>query len=347
MRTELPAETSRVRVSSTAFSTGCQATRREVLALIAAAVTVSRAAAQVQTNRRPLRIGYLTPGPHQRVVDAFRRGLADLGYVEGRNLILDYRSADGRPDRLAPLAAELAQLSPDAVVTLGSAAARAAKQETATIPVVFAPAGEAVQSGLVQSLARPGGNVTGLSVNAWMLNQKRLEILKETLPSTRRVVILGNGRNTGPAQWDRLKPSGEALGIDLLPVMIAGIDDLPRDFESIARYGADALMILPDAAFDTAREEVTALAAQHRLLAMYEHRAFVEAGGLMSYGANIDRISYQAAIFIDKIVKGAKPAELPVEQPDEFELLINLKTARALGITISETVLTRADELIE
>jgi putative ABC transport system substrate-binding protein len=294
-----------------------------------------------------MRVGYLTPGPHRRVVDAFRRGLSDLGYVEGRNLILDYRSANGRSELLAPLAAELARLSPDAIVTLGSAATRAAKQATATIPVVFAPAGEAVQSGLVQSLARPGGNITGLSVNAWLLNQKRLEILKEAFPATRRVVVLGNGRNTGPAQWEQLKPSGQALGIDLLPVMIAGIEDLPRDFASIVGQGADALMVLPDAAFDSAREQVTALAARHRLLAMYEHRAFVEAGGLISYGANIDRISYRAATFIDKIVKGAMPAELPVEQPDEFELLINLKTARALGITMTEALLTRADELIE
>jgi putative ABC transport system substrate-binding protein len=213
--------------------------------------------------------------------------------------------------------------------------------------VVFAPAGEAVQSGLVQSLARPGSNITGLSVNAWLLNQKRLEILKEAFLATRRVVVLGNGRNTGPAQWERLMPSGQAWELDLLPAMIAGIDDLSRDFAFIAGQSADALMVLPDAAFETAREQVTALAVRHHLLAMYEHRAFVEAGGLMSYGSNIDQISYRAAAFIDKIVKGAKPAELPVEQPDEFELLINLETTRALGITIPEAVLTRTNELIE
>jgi putative tryptophan/tyrosine transport system substrate-binding protein len=321
--------------------------RRELLAGMMGVAAVGPSLAQAHGDRKPIRIGYLTPGPHRRVVDAFRKGLADLGYIEGQNLILDYRSADGHADRLGPLATELVQLSPNAIVTLGSAATRAAKQATATIPVVFAPAGEAVQGGLVQSLARPGGNVTGLSVNAWLLNQKRLEILKETFPATRRVVVLGNGRNTGPAQWERLKPSGEALGLDLVPVMIAGIENLSGDFESIAGQGGVALMVLPDAALDTARELVTALAARHRLIAMYEHRAFVEAGGLMSYGANIDRISHRAAIFIDKIVKGESPADLPVEQPDEFELLINLKAASGLGLALPETILTRADEVLE
>jgi putative ABC transport system substrate-binding protein len=301
-----------------------------------------------QIDTKPVRIGYLAPGRNQRLLEAFRRGLRDLGYTEGNNPPLEYRSADGRPELLIPLARELVQRSPDVLVTLGAAATRAAKDASSTIPIVFAPAGDPLQLGLIQSLARPGGNLTGLSINTWILNQKRLEILKESFPGFRRIAILGNGSNPGNlGQWEQLKPFGKVLGLDLLPVMVNGIDTLAASFDRITRSGVDAVAVLPDATFDTARAQVVALAAKHRLITMYEHRAFVEAGGLISYGPNLDRISYRAASFIDKIVKGMKPADLPVEQPDEFELLVNLKTAQALGNMVPDMLLARADEVIE
>jgi putative ABC transport system substrate-binding protein len=216
------------------------------------------------------------------------------------------------------------------------------------IPIVFAPAGDAVHAGLVQSLAHPEGNLTGVSINTWVLNQKRLEILKETFQRIKRVAILGNGSNPANlGQWDQFKYSGQALGLDLLPFMIGGIAKLVVDFDRIATSGVDALAVLPDATFDTAREQIVALAAKHRLATMYEHRAFVEAGGLMSYGPNLDQISYRAATVVDKLLKGAKPADLPVEQPTSYELIINLKAVKALNITIEEAVMSRADEVIE
>ena len=301
-----------------------------------------------QASQRSARIGYLAPGKNQRLYDAFMKGLSDLGYVEGRDLTMIYRSADGRPEALDPLAAELVRLSANVIVTLGSTAARAAKRATDTIPIVFAPAGDAVPAGLVQSLARPGGNATGLSINTWIFNPKRLELLKETFPAIKRVAILGNASNpVNPAQWEETKPAGEALGIDLRLIMIKGPAELMEGFSQLSRQGVDALHVLSDAAFDVARDEIVMRAANFRLPATYEHRAFVEAGGLMSYGPYLDRISYRAAAFVDRIIKGARPEDLPVEQPTALELVINLKTAKAVGLEIPPTLLARADEVIE
>ena len=323
-------------------------TRRTFLALFGGALTSWPMRLHAQQSRQSVRIAYLAPGKNQRLFDAFAKGLHDLGYVEGRLLTMIYRSADGRPETLEPLAAELVRLSPDVIVTLGATAARAAKRATSTIPVVFAPAGDAVPAGLVHSLARPGGNLTGLSINTWILNPKRLELLKETFPTIRRVAVLGNANNpSGLAQWNQTKPAAEALHIDLRLVMVKGATNLVEGFSGIEREGVDALHVLSDAEFDVARDEIVARAASTRLPVTYEHRAFVEAGGLMSYGPNLDHISYRAAVYIDKILKGSKPGELPVEQPTTLELAINLKTANALGLTIPPTLLARAEEVIE
>jgi putative ABC transport system substrate-binding protein len=322
--------------------------RREVFALIVGAATVGSGYVRAQPKGKPIRVGYLAPGRNQRLLDAFLRGLRDTGYIEGDNLALDYRSADGRPDLLAFLASDLVRRSPDVIVTLGAAATRAARDASSTIPVVFAPAGDPVQLGFAQSLARPGGNLTGLSLNTWVLNQKRLEIMKETFPNFRRIAILSNGSNLGNrGQWEQLKAYGEVLGLELLPVMVAGIDELAAAFAMIAGSGVDALATLPDATFDMARARIVALAAEHRLITIYEHRAFVEAGGLMSYGPNLDRVSERAATFVDRLAEGARAADLPVEQPDEFELLVNLKTARVLGSLDLDPILLRADQVIE
>ena len=323
--------------------------RREFLGLVGIGAWASLpATVAAQDNQKGLRLAYLAPGKNQRLYDALVHGLHSLGYVEGRNLTIIYRSAGGRPEMLDPLAAELVRLSPDVIVTLGATTARAAKRATSSIPVVFAPAGDAVPAGLVQSLARPGGNATGVSINTWILNPKRLELLKEAFPEVKRVVVLGNASNpSGVAQWNETKPAAENLRVDLRLVMVKGATELMDGFSRINREGADALQVLADAEFDVARDEIIAHAANLRLPVMYEHRAFVEAGGLMSYGPNLDQISFRAASYIDKIVKGAKPADLPVEQPTRLELALNLKTAKVLGLTFPSTLLARADEVIE
>jgi putative tryptophan/tyrosine transport system substrate-binding protein len=324
--------------------------RREFIALVGGTTAAAACPRHIhaQPSQRFARVGYLAPGRNQRLYDAFVKGLGDLGYVEGRHLTIIYRSADGRPEMLDTVAAELVRLSPDVVVTLGATAARAMQRATSTIPIVFAPAGDAVPAGLVQSLARPGGNATGFSINTWELNPKRLELLKETFPAIQRVAVLGNANNpSGLAQWDRTKPAAEALRIDLRLVMVKGATNLLESFSDIGREGVDALHVLSDAEFDVARDEIVARAASARLPATYEHRAFVEAGGLMSYGPNLDHISYRAAAYVDRILKGTKPGELPVEQPTTLELAINLKTAKALGLDIPPTLLARADEVIE
>ena len=322
--------------------------RRAVIAGLAAASFCSAQYVRAQQRDRSATVGYLAPRRNERLLDAFVAGLRDLGYDQSRNLTLLYRSADGRAERLVPLAADLVAIAPDVVVTLGATAAHVVARATSTIPVVFAPAGDAVATGLVQSLARPGGNVTGLSLNTWILNSKRLEVLKENFPTIRRVAVLGNANNPSAlAQWQESKAAGSALNLDLLLVLVDGANDLPTGFSRITQEGVDALAFLADAEFDAARQHVVSLATQYGSPAIYEHRAFVEAGGLMSYGPNLDSISRRAATFVDRIIKGDRPAELPVEEPTTFELMVNLKTAKALGLTIQPTLLARADEVIE
>jgi putative ABC transport system substrate-binding protein len=312
-------------------------------------------AAQAQQASGPPRIGYmsfnLTVGdPRPR--HAFLQGLRDLGYVEGKNLVIEYRDAEGKPDRFPRLAAELAALKVSLILTGGGTlGAMAAKRATSTIPVVFGAVGDPVSEGLVTSLARPGGNVTGLAVNSPELASKSLELLKQAVPELTQVALLLKPDATHPADtqerirvWDA---AARALGMKLRVVEARGSEHFDRAFADITRARAGALTVVSTPVFDAEPQRLVELAAKHRLPAVYTFKAYVDAGGLMSYGPDISDLYRRAAIYVDKILKGARPADLPVEQPKKFELFINLKTARALGLTIPPSLLARADQVVE
>jgi putative ABC transport system substrate-binding protein len=254
----------------------------------------------------------------------------------------------GQGKTLDELAAELVRLGPDVIVTVASGPALAAKRATSTIPIVMATVGEPVGIGLVSSLARPGGNITGVTLYGSELARKRLELLKEALPGVRRIALLGNIANPFSAfSWNEIQPAGPSLGLELRLFTISELGEFPATFAAIAGNGSDALFVLSDALFNAARQEIARLAAQHRLPSMFEAREFVEAGGLLAYGPNIAEMTRRSASLIVKIIKGANPGDLPIEQPTTFELSINVQTGRTLGITIPATVLLRADKVIE
>jgi putative tryptophan/tyrosine transport system substrate-binding protein len=326
--------------------------RDTVLALLA--LGAAPLAVEAQQAAKVARIGYLAgnsaTNPHLH--EAFRQGLRDLGYVEGHNVVIEYRSAEGKLERLPALAAELVALKVDVIVTGGGTLSTlAAKQATKTIPIVFPAAGDPVESGLVTSLARPGGNVTGLSVLVAELVGKCLEQLKQAVPGVSRVAVLWHPGAFGErAEKDMLKEvevAGRALGVQAQFVEARGPADFARAFSDMTRARAGALTVLPSAMFVTERRRLVDLAAKNRLPAVYSWREFVDAGGLMSYGPNVADLFRRAATYVDKILKGTKPADLPVEQPTKLELVINLKTAKALGLTIPQSVLGRADEVIQ
>jgi putative ABC transport system substrate-binding protein len=285
-------------------------------------------------------------------LEGLLQGLRELGYVEGRNLLLEYRDAEGKTERFPPLAAELVSLKCDVIVTTGGTrAAQAAKQATTTLPIVFAAVGDAVAEGLVTSLARPGGNLTGLTVAATELVSKSLEMIKQAVPGVNRIAILFKpDAMPDSAKKERLKAAdvaARALGVRLQIVEARGAEDFDRAFSDMTRARADALAVPATQVFGLERRRLVNLAAKNRLPAVYPNRDFVDAGGLMSYGPNLADMARRAASYVDKILKGTKPADLPVEQPTKFELVINLKTAKALGLTIPPAVLARADEVIE
>jgi putative ABC transport system substrate-binding protein len=327
--------------------------RRTFLVATAGALLAAPLAAGAQPAPRNARIGYLATNlattPHLQ--DAFRQGLRDLGYVEGRNLVIEYRSAEGKSDRLAVLAAELVALNIDVIVAPGTPQALAAKQATRTLPIVFATAADPVGSGLVTSLARPGGNVTGLSILAPALVSKRLELLTQALPGVSRVAVLWQpGGHDERTDNDILKEAGVAarvLGVRLQFVEVRGPADFDRAFSDMTRARAGALTVLTGIMFLNERRRLVDLTAKNRLPAVYGGRDFVDAGGLLSYGPNLADLYRRAATYVDNILKGAKPGDLPVEQPTKFELVINLKTAKALGLTIPPALLQRADQVIE
>jgi putative ABC transport system substrate-binding protein len=327
--------------------------RRTFLAGTGAVLLAAPLAAEAQQAAKVARIGYLTgnltTGLHLH--EAFRQGLRDLGYVEGRNVVIEYRSAEGKYERLPALAAELVALKVDVIVVTSTPAALAAKQATRTIPIVLAWAGDPVGSGLVTSLARPGGNVTGLSVLAPELVGKRLELLKQAVPGVNRVAVLWHpGDYAERTDKDMLKEAdvaARALGVRLQFVEARGPEDFDRAFSDMTRARADAVTVQSTNVFFIERRRLVDLAAKNRLPAMYLTREFVDAGGLMAYGPNVADLFRRAATYVDKILKGAKPGDLPVEQPTKFELVINLRTAKALGLTIPQSLLGRADEIIQ
>jgi putative tryptophan/tyrosine transport system substrate-binding protein len=281
--------------------------------------------------------------------DAFLQGLREHGYTEGRTVIFERRFAEGKPERLPELAAELVRLKVKLIFTESTPAARAAKRATTTIPIVFNPVADPVGEGLVTGLARPGGNVTGLTQMAAELSGKRLELFKQALPRLTRVGILSHrfSERTVRIMLEETEAAARAAGVQLERLEVQGPTDLDRRFVTMSRERVSGLIVLPSPMFLSERKHIVDLAAKHQLPTMFFFREFAEAGGLMSYGPNFPELWRRAATYVDKILKGAKPGDLPVEQPTKFELVINLKTARALGLTIPQSLLVRADEIIQ
>jgi putative tryptophan/tyrosine transport system substrate-binding protein len=320
-----------------------------VLTLCALLVALSVPAEAQQPMKVP-RIGFLSTASLSALsprLDAFRQGLRELGYVEGKTIVIEYRSAEGKVARLPELAGELVSLKVDCIFAAGGNPTRAAKQVTNTIPIVMGNPGDPVQTGLVASLARPGGNVTGLSSISTDLAGKRLELLKETVPKARRVAIMWNSADPGQAlSFKEIEDAARLLKVQLISLEVRSLDDLEKAFRSVTRSRPDAFMTGGSGLFGTHRTRIIELAAKHRLPAMYTEQEYVLAGGLMTYATSIPDLYRRAATYVDKILKGAKPADLPVEQPIKFELIIDLKAAKQIGLTIPPNVLARADKVI-
>ena len=319
--------------------------------LVAVTLTAGSSAVEAQQAKKIPRIGYVSgaddlknPGPEE----AFRQGLRDLGYIEGKNILIEYRSQEGKADRGPSLVAELVQSKVDVLVLVTSPAIRAAKQATKTIPIVMVTTADPVATGLVDSLARPGGNITGLTRITRDLNGKRLELLKEAVPTTSRVgVLFQAGSTSGDIHFKEYETAARALKIELQSLGVRGQNpDFEAVFQTAAKGRVSALITITNGLTNFYRKKIADLAIKHRLPSMYERTAYVDAGGLMSYASNDEEIFRRAAVYVDKILKGTKPADLPVEQPTKFEFVINLKTAKALNLTIPQSVLFRADRVI-
>ena len=309
--------------------------------------------AQAQVREKTPRVGVLEPGSQQHpfpCLPAFQQGLRDLGYIEGHNIFLEYRYAENQPDWLPTLAAELVQRQPDTIWTSSSSAAQALKQATTTIPIVVGVSVDLVEQGLVESLARPGGNLTGLDTQYLELTSKRLELLKDAVPQITRVAILVDPTGTSRVS-DRIPSAFEgeawALGLHLLRVETSEPGALDAAFTTMVEQRADALVLMDSRIFRTHRHRLLELTLLHRLPTMAPIRSYAEAGSLLAYGADPSDLCRRSAVFVDKILKGTKPADLPVERADTFALIVNLKTAQALGLTLSPMFLSRADEVIK
>jgi putative tryptophan/tyrosine transport system substrate-binding protein len=309
--------------------------------------------AEAQQPTKVPRIGYLSGASFSSSsmsarIEAFRQVLRQLGYVEGKNIFIEWRSAEENADRMQELAAELVRLQVDVIVTGGSTSTRSAKKATSTISIVMAQDDDPVGSGFVASLARPGGNITGLSTLSPELSGKRLELLKEIVPGLSRVAVIGNLTSPGsPQGLKEIELAAGALGVKLQHLDVQNPNAIETAFRAAGKGRADAVIELSGAVLISQRTRVAELAAKSRLPAIYHRREFVEAGGLMSYATNIIDLERRAAIYVDKILKGAKPAELPVEQPKKFEFIINLQAAKQIGLTIPPNVLARADRVIK
>jgi putative ABC transport system substrate-binding protein len=324
-----------------------------VLIAVLASFTLSWAQlACAQSTSNIARIGFLSfAAPGTLLFEEFRQGLRELGYVEGKNIVIDARFADFKSERLPALAEELVRLNVDVIVTTGTDMSIAAQRATTTIPIVMGAGTDPVAAGLVTSLARPGGNITGLTTRSGDVNKKRLELLKEISPDSSTVAVFWGPTVVGAQlQMKELRSAAEALRVRILPVVVVGPDDYEKAFAEMVKGRADALMAgfgLFGAGIATNRARFIELAAKSRLPTMYSSSEFPEAGGLISYGTSFRKLFRRAAYYVDRILKGAKPADLPIETPTSFELVINLKTAKQLGVTIPKSVLAQADRVIQ
>jgi len=324
--------------------------RREFITLVGSAAAAWPLAARAQQAGKTYKIGWLSAGSFERslALAAFLDALRELGWIEGKAFAFERRYAENRPERLPELAAELVQLNVDVIVGVATLAPLAAKRATTTIPIIMTNAGDPLGTGLVDSLARPGGNVTGMSLMAPDLGGKRLELLKELLPGLARVAVLWNAANPYSARvFKQVQAAGGTLGIEVQSLEMRNPDDFDGAFEVARKQRPDAMITVEDPLTYTYRKRNADFVTGQQLPSLSGLREFVVAGGLMSYGANNADLFRRAAGYVDKILKGAKPADLPVQQPTEFELVINLKTAKALGVTIPPSLLVRADEVIE
>jgi putative ABC transport system substrate-binding protein len=325
--------------------------RREFIGTLALSLLASLLAVKAQPAQKVPHIGYVgydAPGSDPSGIAGLRQGLRELGYVENQNIVIEYRYAEGNPDRLPGLIAELTRLKADLILTQGTAVTAAAQREAGTTPIVFVAA-DPVRSGFVQSLARPGGNITGLSVaQAEHFSEKWLELVKDTVPKASRVGIIWNPTNPIlGANLREMVAVAPGLGLQLSSQPVRSVTDIDAAFAAMARTRVAALIVQTDPLVVSRTAQILRLAAAHRVPTIYGLREFVDAGGLMSYGPNFADLWRRAATYVDKILKGAKPADLPVEQPTKFELVINAKTAKALGLIIPPSLLARADQVIE
>jgi ABC-type uncharacterized transport system substrate-binding protein len=318
--------------------------------VLATFLLTTASVAEAQQIKKIPRIGYLTTGPGEtQYQQSFRQGLRELGYVEGKNIIIEYRYAEGRLERTPELAEELVRLKVDLVLAGNATSARAAKKATATIPIVVANAGDPIGSGLVASLARPDGNVTGLTNSSPELLGKRLELLKEVVPKVSRFGFLNDADSRASRQmFTDMQTAAESLGVNIQLIEVkASNPDLEAAFKVLVKKGIGALLTAPGPRIGLHRTRILELLEHNRIAAMHPAPDWSSGGGLMSYGANVFELYRHSAVYVDKILKGAKPADLPVEQPRKFEFVINLKTAKALNLTIAQSVLYRADRVIK
>jgi putative ABC transport system substrate-binding protein len=329
---------------------GAAPIRTSILIVVLTMLAALPLLADAQPAGKAPKIAFLSASsPINATVEAFRQGLRDLGYVEGRNIVIEYRWAEGRFDRLPALAAELLRLGVTVIVAGNTPAALAAKKATSTIPIILVTSGDPVGSGLAASLARPGGNVTGLSLTPTpAISGKQLELLKEAFPSITHVAVLANPANPPTAGLlKEIELAAQSLGLRLRVVQVQEPKEFGDAFATMKNERVPALLVIADPLVADNRDRIVAFAATNRLPAIYPYRLFVDAGGLMSYGADSSDLYRRAATYVDRILKGAKPAELSIEQPTKFELVINMRTARALGLSIPRQLLVRADRVIE
>ena len=325
--------------------------RRAASAALAFAIVAAPSVAYTQPSPKIPRIGYLGPVSATEgtfLLQSFRQGLRELGYIEGQNIFMDYRWAEGRPDRMPALAAELVQLRVDVIFTYTNATVATLQKATQTIPIVTANFADPVRNGFVASLARPGGNITGFTGVTEDLNKKWMELLTEAVPKTSRIAVLAVSQSPGHHRfWLEMQGAAGALKLTLQRQEVAGSEDIEPAFARLVGDRAQGLIVLPSAPINASRTQIVSLAAKHRLPGMYPDSQYVKAGGLMSYAADNSDLHRRAATYIDRVLKGAKPGDLPIQQPTKFELVINLRTATALGLVIPPSVLLRADQTIE